>query len=192
MWLNNNNVVMFQEFANGTELASYSIADNKSTVIYSQEEGSLISLAYSVRDDLIALTSLHQDGQNYIEILQPNGQLLSSHRIEYPPEISNLRFIYPKFTPTSEQLIFSTGRQLFTLSYEGKITNISFPLVQPIHEPAFHPNGKRMLVTKGNWDSDIATIPLLQIKSTPLAQTKTEQTQTTENNPYPTLEAVDL
>ncbi|MDR7121890.1 winged helix-turn-helix domain-containing protein [Rheinheimera soli] len=183
VWLNNNNVVMFQEFSNGRELASYSIADNKSTVIYSPEKGSLISLAYSVRDDLIALTSIHQDGQSYIEILKPEGQVLSSHRIEYPPEISNLRFIYPKFTPASDQLIFSTGRQLFTLSYKGKITNISFPLVQPIHEPTFHPDGKRMLVTKGNWDSDIATISLSPIKNYPLAQT-----QTTENNIYPTLE----
>lgn len=183
MWLNNHNVAMFQEFANGTELASYSMTDNKSTVIYSLENGNLISLAYSVRDDLLALTSIHQDGQSYIEILKPDGQVLSSHRIEYPPEISNLRFIYPKFTPTGDQLIFSTGRQLFTLSYEGKITNISFPLIQPIHAPTFHPDGKRMLVTKGNWDSDIATISMSKIKNTPLAQT-----QITENNTYPTLE----
>lgn len=188
VWLNNNNIVMFQQFSNGSELASYSIADNKSTVIYSLEKGSLISLAYSVRDDLIALTSIQQDGQSYIEILKPDGQVLSSHHIEYPPEISNLRFIYPKFTPATDQLIFSTGRQLFTLSYEGKITNISFPLVQPIHEPTFHPDGKRMLVTKGNWDSDIATISLSQIKNSPLAQTQTEHTQTPKNNTHPTLE----
>ncbi len=188
VWLNNNNVLMFQQFSDGSKLASYSIADNKSTVIYSLEKGNLISLAYSDRDDLIALTSIHQDGQSYIEMLKPDGQVISSHRIKYPPEISNLRFIYPKFTPASDQLIFSTGRQLFTLSYEGEIANISFPLVQPIHEPTFDPEGKRMLVTQGNWDSDIATISLSPIKSSPLAQSQPEQTPTTGNNTDPTLE----
>jgi Tol biopolymer transport system component len=129
-------------------------------VIYSQEDGNLIDYDYSVKDNLIALTSIHNDGQHYIEIIKPDGELLSSHKIEYPKEITNLRNIAPNFTPFTEQLIFSTGKQLFTLSYEGKITNISLPLDEPMGSPIFHPDGKRMLVIKGHWDSDIATIPL--------------------------------
>jgi DNA-binding winged helix-turn-helix (wHTH) protein/Tol biopolymer transport system component len=159
-WLNNNNIVLFQKFSNRWKLTSYSIADNKSTPIYSQEDGNLIDYDYSVKDNLIALTSIHNDGQHYIEVLKPDGQLLSSHQIEYPKEITDLRNILPNFTPVNGQLIFSTGRQLFTLSYEGKITNISLPLDEPIGSPIFHPDGKRMLVIKGLWDSDIATIPL--------------------------------
>lgn len=165
-WLNSNNVVLLQERSKRWTLASYSIADNKSIPIYSIEDGNLIDYDYSVKDNLIALTSVHNDGQHYIEVLKPGGQLLSSHQIEYPKEITNLRNIRPNFTPISEQLIFSTGRQLFTLSYEGKITNISLPLDEPMGTPIFHPDGKRMLVIKGQWDSDIATIPLSQIAKT--------------------------
>ncbi len=181
-WLNNNNIVLLQEFSNRWKLTSYSIADNKSTVIYSLEDGNFVDYDYSVTDDLIALTSIHNDGQNYIEILKPDGQVLSSHQIEYPPEISNLRFIYPNFTPTSEQLIFSTGRQLFILSYEGKITNISLLLDEPMGSPIFHPDGKRALMIKGNWDSDIATIPLLQITQSQITQIKSDQSLTRGNN----------
>jgi len=178
-WLNNNNIAFLQKLSNRWKLASYSITDNKSTVIYSLEDGNLIDYDYSVKDDLIALTSVHNDGQNYIETLKPDGQLLSSHQIEYPPEIAKLRFIYPNFTPSNEQLIFSTGRQLFGLSYQGKITNISLPLDAPMSSPIFHPNGKRMLVIKGNWDSDIATIPLSKI-----AKTQANQFITKEDGNY--------
>jgi len=179
IWLNNNNVAFLQKLSNRWKLASYSITDNKSTVIYSLEDGNLVSYDYSVKDDLIALTSIHNDGQYFIEILKPDGQILSSHQIEYPPEIPKFRFIYPNFTPMNEQLIFSTGRQLFGLSYEGKITNISLPLDEPMGSPIFHPGGKRMLVIKGNWDSDIATVSLSLI-----TKTQANQFITTEDNNY--------
>ncbi len=176
-WLNNNSVALFQEFFNRWQLISYSIADNKSTVLYTKEDGNLIDYDYSVKDDLFALTSIHSDGQNHIEILKPDGQLLSSSPIEYPQEIPNLRFIYPNFTPHDKQLIFSTGRQLFTLSYQGKISTISWPLDEPLGTPIFHPDGKRALMIKGNWDSDIATLPLSQIAKSQSMQTQLFQTQ---------------
>jgi len=169
-WLNNNKIALLQKSSNRWKLVNYSITDNKSTVIYSIDDGNLIDYDYSVKDDLIALTSIHNDGQYYIETLKPDGQVLSSHQIEYPPEIPNLRFIYPNFTPMNKQLIFSTGRQLFGLSYQGKITNISLPLDAPMGSPIFHPDGKRMLVIKGNWDSDVATIPLSKITKTQAKQ----------------------
>ena len=171
-WLNNNQVVMMQNFSNRWKLASYSIADNKSRVIYSVEDGSVIDYDYSVKDDLIALTSVHSDGQHYIETLTPSGQLLSSHQIEYPDEIANLRKIYPNFTSTGEQLIFSTGRQLFTLSFEGDITNISLPIDEAMGSPIFHPDGTRMLMIKGHYDSDIATVSLSQLPQAPAGQAR--------------------
>lgn len=182
-WLNSNNIALFQNFSNRWELTSYSIADNKSTVIYALEDGNLIDFDYSVKDDLIALTSIHSDGQLYIEILKPDGQVLSSHQIEYPDEIPNFAFIYPNFTPYDNQLIFSTGRQLFTLSYDGKVSNISLPLDEPIGSPIFHSDAKRMLVIKGYYDSDIATMPLAQITAL-----QAEQNHTDQNSSYSVLE----
>jgi hypothetical protein len=186
-WLNNNNIALLQNFSNRWKLTSYSIEDNNSTEIYSLEDGSVIDYDYSIEDDLIALTSVHNDGLYYIETLKPDGQLLSSHQIEYPPEIPKLRFISPNFTPISEQLIFSTGRQLFGLSYEGKITNISLPLDEPMSSPIFHPDGKKMLVIKGNWDSDIATIPLSLV-----SKTQAKQFLITEDSNYSIMERSTL
>jgi len=182
-WLNNNNIAISQEFSNRWKLTSYSIEKNKSTVIYELEEGNLVYFDYSTKDDVIALIRVNSKGQQYIDILKTDGQVLSSHPIELPKEISVNRFIYPNFTPYSELLMFSTGKQLFTLSYEGKVSNISLPLNEPMSSPIFHPNEKRMLVIKGHYDSDIALMSLSQI-----AQAKTEPSHSEVSNNYSIIE----
>ena len=160
IWLNNDNIALLQQDIQNRKLVNYSITKNSSEVIYQVEDGNLMDFNYSAKNNLIAVISTHNDGLNYIEILQPNGKVLSSYPIQYPAEIANSRLIFISFTPSGEQLIFSTGRQLFTLDFNGEITNISVPLDEPMYSPTFHPNGKRMLVIKGVWDSDLATKPL--------------------------------
>ncbi|WDD98250.1 winged helix-turn-helix domain-containing protein [Thalassomonas actiniarum] len=184
-WLNNSNVAFLQEFSSRRQLTSYSIADSKSIVIYKLDEGNINDFDYSSKEDLIALTSTHSDGQKYIEILKPDGKLLSSYQIKYPKEIADLRDIYPNFMPQTGQLIFSTGRQFFTLSYQGNITNISLPLDEPMGSPLFHPDGNRMLMTKAIFDTDIAKLPLSQFAD---AQAEHRQKQNEAINNYSVLQ----
>ena len=183
-WLNNNNVALLQELSNHWKLISYSIKDNKSKEVYSIEGGQIIDYDYSVQDDIIALVSVHNDGQNYIEIIEPDGKLLSSHLIEYPSEIPNLSYIYPNFSPLENQLVFSTGRQLFTLSYQGKIAKISLPLDEPAGSPTFHPGGKRALMIKGHWDSDIGLFSLAKIAHSPSTKTQANHSAIVQDTSY--------
>ena len=176
-WLNNNNILLLQKFSDRWKLISYSVNENKSQELYALEDGNIIDYDYSVIDDLIALTSFHNDGHYYIEVLKGDGQLLSSHRIKYPQEIANFRLIYPNFSPIKNQLIFSTGRQLFTLSYDGQITNISLPIDESMGSPTFHPDGNRMLVIKGHFDSDIVSMPLSQIKNADVKKAQVNKNQ---------------
>jgi len=162
-WLDNNNITLLQKASKRWKLINYSVSENKSHDLYVLKSGNIMDYDYSATKDLIALTAIHHDGHYYIEMLNSNGQLISSYQIEYPQEIANFRLIYPNFSPIENQLIFSTGKQLFTLSYDGKITNISLPLDAPMGSPKFHPDGKRMLVIKGYYDSDIVSVPLAQI-----------------------------
>ncbi|MEW6998025.1 winged helix-turn-helix domain-containing protein [Colwelliaceae bacterium BS250] len=176
-WLNNNNIALLQKFSERWKLTSYSVNENKSQVLYALDDGNILDYDYSATDDLIALTSIHDDGHYYIEVLKEDGQLVSSHRINYPKEIAEFKLIYPNFSPLENQFIFSTGRQLFTLSHDGQVTNISLPLDEPIGSPIFHPDGNRMLVIKGRYDSDIVSMPLSQI-----TQTQTEKAENKQNN----------
>jgi len=176
-WLNNSNIALLQKFSDRWKLINYSVSENISQDLYTLENGNIIDYDYSVKDDLIALTSFHDDGHYYIEVLKADGQILSSHRIQYPQEIANFRLIYPNFSPIKNQLIFSTGKQLFTLSYGGQVTNISLPLDEPMGTPTFHPVGDKMIVIKGHYDSDIMTMSLSNIKTAQITNAQLLQAQ---------------
>ena len=179
-WLDNNNIALLQKFSDRWKLISYSVSENKSQDLYELENGNIIDYDYSVKDGLLALTSFHNDGYYYIEVLKADGQLLSSHRIKYPEEIANFRLIYPNFSPIENQLIFSTGKQLFTLSYDGQVFNISLPLDESMGTPTFHPDGDRMIVIKGHYDSDIASVPLSLINKALINKAQITQAQITK------------
>ncbi|WP_299579542.1 winged helix-turn-helix domain-containing protein [uncultured Microbulbifer sp.] len=165
VWLNNNDLAILHKESNRWRLINYSVRDNTSRVLYDLENGNLAYFDYSITDGLIAVTSHHQDGQLYIDILDSKGALLSSHPIDYPDEIPQRRTLSPNFSPLKDALIFSTGRRLFSLTYDGKVSKLDLPLDQSASTPDFHPNGQRALLIKGRYDSDIASIPLNQPES---------------------------
>lgn len=159
-WLNNNNIALMQKRDNRWKLISYSIDDNKSQTLHEVSSGNLIRYDYSTTEDLIALTSVDANEDYFINIVTPTGKLQSSHKIQYPKEIAKFRAISANFSPLAKQLVFSTGRQLFTLSRQGEVSNISLLLDEPMSTPIFHPNGNRMVVVKGHYDADVVSIPL--------------------------------
>jgi DNA-binding winged helix-turn-helix (wHTH) protein len=163
IWIGSDQIALMQRKSDRWKLISYSVRHNDSRELYNPEEGDLIHFAYSVKDDLIAAIRVHPDSQHYIDIIATNGDLLSSHAIERPPEFPKYRPIYPTFDPQNEQLIFSTGRQLFTLSYTGKVAKIPIPSAERMMEPVFHPNGQKVLMIKGPYDSDIVKVPLTEV-----------------------------
>ena len=105
--------------------------------------------------------------------------MISSHPIQRPQEIPKDRSINPSFDPLNKQLVFSTGRQLFTLSYEGKVAKINLPFADRMAQPEFHPNGKRLLMLKGPYDSDIVMLSLNELnEASALAQSAQPQAYT--------------
>ena len=180
-WLNNNDIALLQKKSDRWKLIKYSISDNKTRLFYEVEDGDLLDYEYSSKDDLLALTSIREDGKTYLDVLNSEGKLLSSHQLQRPPEIAKFKSIYPNFMPDGEQLIFSTGRQLFTLSFDGKISNISIPLDEPMGSPKFHPTEKRMLAIKGHYDSDIATIPFSRLAKMSISNSASSSNEVSSN-----------
>ncbi|MEJ6472695.1 winged helix-turn-helix domain-containing protein [Pseudoalteromonas piscicida] len=181
IWLNDGNVVLKQKQDERWKLINYSIEGDSSVDLYSVEEGTLIDYAYSPQDDLIAVSSIHADGLHYIDMLKPNGELISSHPIQRPPEIAKFRDIFPSFDPLNEQLIFSTGRQLFSLTYEGLVSKIQLPFSDRMMQPEFRPDGKSVLMIKGPYDGDIVKLPLTQLAQGAQAYTSFARTNLGED-----------
>lgn len=160
IWLNNNNITLLQRNSDLWKIIKYSINNNSSTDLFVPKQGNVIDYAYSASEDLIAVIGINNNNQYFITMLKPDGDILSSHQIKYPKEIAKFRPIYPSFDPKNKQLVFSTGRQLFTLSYDGKITKINSPFADKVQQPEFHPDGSKLLMIKGPYDSDIVLQPL--------------------------------
>jgi len=160
VWLDNSNIALMQKVSNRWRLIKYSTNSNTSEVLYAPDDRALGIFDYSISERLIATTSRHEDNQHYLDLLTPNGKVISSHPIDYPDEVPKDRNIGPNFSSLEKQLIFSTGRQLFTLSYTGQVAKIDLPLDEPMSTPKFHPNGKRALAIKGRFDTDIASSTL--------------------------------
>jgi len=192
IWMDNENIAVLQKLSNSWKLISYSITENKSTVLFEVKDGSLIAFDYSDNKALIAVTSVRDNGQHYIEMLKPDGEILSSHPIDYPPGFSKFRSVRPSFDPLNKQLVFSSGRQLFTLSYDGKINRILLPLDYKIEDPNFHPEGRRLLLIKKRYDSDIGLFPLNQIAHNQPLQNESLLTQLDGNKSYAIIERSTL
>jgi DNA-binding winged helix-turn-helix (wHTH) protein/Tol biopolymer transport system component len=165
-WLNNSDIALFQKSFKRWKLIRYSLSKNKSADLYELKSGNLINFAYSTSENLIAITSIHDDGGYYIDMLTPNGELVSSHKIKYSQELPKFRPINPVFDPLNKQLIFSSGEQLFSLTYDGEINKINFPFNDVMGSPRFHPEDEKLLLIKGRYDSDIASIPRVESPKT--------------------------
>lgn len=165
-WMQNNHIALLKRVSTQRQrIISYSLATRSAEVLFDEPGGNVIDYDYSVERDLLAVTSIKPDGGYYLTIVSSGGDVQSSYPINYPDEISPLRYVYPNFSVIDNSLVFSTGKQLFTLSYQGQVNNISLPVDEPMGTPVFHPNGKRMLVTKGHYDSDILRVALDNLRA---------------------------
>ncbi|GAA6154141.1 winged helix-turn-helix domain-containing protein [Pseudoteredinibacter isoporae] len=165
-WLNDGSIAMLQRKSARRDLIKYRIDENNSTEIYTLQEGNIIDYAYSPQKELIVITRFDRHGAQHVDLINTDGRLLSSHPIELPAEIPASRPVSPSFSPLENQLLFSTGKQLFTLSYEGEVKKISLPFSERMVQPVFHPDSKRVLMVKGPYDSDISLVSLEQLSQT--------------------------
>lgn len=165
LWIGEDHIAILQLKLNRWKLIRYSISQNKSSDLYNKPDGNIIDYAFSARENLIAITSFRQDGHQYLDLLKPDGELLSSNQIIMPPEIPKYRPVNPNFSSQEGQLIFSTGRRLFTLSFQGDVAKVSLPFADRMIQPEFHPDGSKLLMLKGPYDSDITLGSLEQIVS---------------------------
>lgn len=163
IWLDSSTLALMRKANQRWQLIRYDIENDSTDSLHEVINGSVVSYDVSSSSQEIAVTSVHSDNKLYIEKLSSEGELLSSHEIDFPEDIPKFTFIYPNFSPIENQLIFSTGKQLYTLNFEGEVSKVSLPLTDAIGTPEFHPNGQKMLAIKGHYDSDIVSIPFADL-----------------------------
>lgn len=160
VWTDEQHIVMMQKDDLRWRLIRYSVTDDSSTNLYQVEDGNILFFTYSASHNMLAVISLKNDGKQYIEMLNPEGVVMSSYPVGLPQGLPQLFKIMPEFIPHSEQLIFGAGGKLFSMSIYGEVHQVDFPFADKLGSPKFHPDGSRMLMGKGRYDSDIAKISI--------------------------------
>jgi DNA-binding winged helix-turn-helix (wHTH) protein/Tol biopolymer transport system component len=163
VWIDDQSIVMMQKDDLYWKIIRYSLKDNTSSTLYEIDGGSVRNFTYSPENDLLAVVSIKNDGMKYIDMLSPDGELQSSHQIRLPPNTPRHLPVYPAFIPNTELLLFGGGRKLYTLSYDGEVAIADRQLDEGVGAPYFHPDGTRLLLVSGRYDSDVATLPIPKI-----------------------------
>ena len=159
-WLDNQTLAFMKKQGNRWDLVKYSLASGQSDILYQLPTGNIVDFTYANKRDIFAVISVHQNEQYHIEKLDVSGHLISSNAIQYTDGLPAYMPIFPSLDPVSEQLVFSAGNALYQLGFDGEITRHDLPFDENLWVPKFHPSGKRLLLIKGIYDSDIATVSL--------------------------------
>lgn len=167
LWVDNQHIAMMQHDGERWRLIRFSVADKTSATLFAEEGGNIQSFAYSAQNRQFAVTSMKNDGLQYIEMLTEDGSVLSSHPIVVPQGAPRFMLVKPVFSPVADDLAFSYGGQLYTLTAEGEVSKVEMGVDQRIGGPVFHPDGDRLLGIKGIYDGDVATLSLPDDEGTP-------------------------
>ena len=159
-WMDADSIALLRKSSDRWQLIRYSADDDTSEILYEPDSGNLVDFDFSPTKQLIALIRVDRRDRPMITMLDASGKLLSSYPIRYPAEIAKYRRVYPNFDPLHDRLVFSASRRLFTLSYQGQVEKLSLPFDEGVGDPQFHPDGHKMLVIKGRYDSDVLSVPL--------------------------------
>jgi len=181
-WLNDESIAMLQNIDDAWKIMRHTTNNNQVSELYAPKDRAIYKLSYSASQNLIAAISTNDLGQHMLDILDNEGELLSSHIINRPVGMSPFIYFNPSFSPIGEQLVFSTKKKLFSLSFNGDITEIKVPLYENIYGVSFNPVGTKLVATYGTLDTDIARINFNEISK---EQPKLDFNQVFQ--PYPSI-----
>lgn len=160
VWIDDQHIALLQKEEQHWRLIRFSTEDKSSSTLYEIEGGNIVGFAYSAEHQLLAVTSRKNDGLQYIEMLSLQGELISSHQIRLPEGTRRYLSVQPNFVPNTEKLIFGDGTDLYTLSFDGEVYRENFQLNKSAGGPFVHPQGDRILLIAGRYDSDVARLSI--------------------------------
>lgn len=159
VWVDNQHIVMMQNTGRGWTLIRFSTKDQTKHTLFEPQENHLQHFAYSPDKNCFALIVM-KNGQQYLEMLSLKGGILSSYPINIPKSAPRFLRIQPQFQAGSDELIFTYNGLLYRMTEQGDVHRAGFPFDQKVGSPSFHPKGDRLLLIKGTYDGDLATLSL--------------------------------
>jgi len=163
-WLPNGKIgILRQHKKEVHKLQAYNPRTEKLTDIYIPEHKYIYSYDYSFTSNTFAAISTTLDNQHIVEKISLEGEVLSSAIIQRPDGISFYDYYFIRFHPDGDYLVTSTKLGIFQLFFDGSLKKIETLIRHSLYSPSFHPDGRRLVVTQANADSDITLLDLKQM-----------------------------
>ena len=159
-WLNNQQILLLQQQDDQWQIIVYSVSEDASSVLYRAESGVIHDFVYTNLSDTVAIIRMDTEGKHYHEVIAMDGTLISSHLVQWPANTPKRASVALTYASETNQYVMSSGGLLYQLSRDGTVTPLTIPLSTRVGSPDIHPSGKRLLLITGQYDSDIAKLPL--------------------------------
>lgn len=156
VWLDNENIAFISSDDDQDKLLTMSLKDKEITTLYNSQPKSLYSLDYSDYLNLLALSQSDALSNFSLVLVEPTTAESTITRLGSGEESYNDWHF--SWHPHQKSLITSTGKSLYALDLEGKLTKFEFPIIENIYTPRYHPKGTNIVAAIGAFDSDIGQL----------------------------------
>jgi len=189
IWLENGNIVALNSQDTRWNIVKFMPGSPDLVSLYTSNEKNYYYLNYSKdRKELIALAT-NSSNEQVIDVISSKGELISSHVIKHSNIISPYQLIAPIIDPQVEQLLFSTGKRLFSLSFSGEVAHVSTLNHNYLSNIKMNKTGDNIVAVQGVIDTDIAQINIKNIDLN--IEEKSDKVSTVNFNqirqPYPSI-----
>jgi len=166
VWLDNGNIAALKKENNHWQIVKFMPKAPIHTLLYADSEKNYYHLLYNKALDQLIAIGINSNDEHVIDLLNSKGKLLSSHIIIRPDTLPPFKLIHPIQDPQQQQLIFTTGKRLYSLSFVGKVEQVSRFNHNRISRINFSQDGESLVAVQGIIDTDIVKLSLMEITST--------------------------
>ena len=165
VWLNNGNIVALNKQNQLWQIVKFMPGAPDYVPFYTSKDKNYYHLNYSAKLEKLIAIAINSNNDHVIDLIDQYGKLLSSHIIKFPEYLSIYKFIDPIIDPQKEQLLFSTGKRLFSLSFLGDVEQVGLLNHNNIANIKMNNNGNKIVAVQGSIDTDIAKINLISLQA---------------------------
>lgn len=159
-WLSDGRIAMLQYSDDRVRLMRYDNRRDRLEPLYAPSVGEISGYDYSPALELLAVVELSTEGEPWLALVDPAGKPLNRARIRRPKELSFYQELEPVFHPHGDHLLVTTGRGLYRLSLDGRLSPVAVPHARRLYGAGFHPRRNTLVATHGQVDTDITRIDL--------------------------------
>jgi len=163
VWLSNGNIVALNKQGARWSIIKFMPGAPTFVPLYTSNDKNYYHLVYSHKTEQLIVLAINSINEHIIDIISPQGKLLSSNVIERPDILAPYKMLTPIIDPQQEQLLFSTGKRLFSLSFTGEVKQISTLNHNNLSSIKMSTNGEKMVSVQGMVDTDIAKVNIADI-----------------------------